>query len=53
MQIVRAIKYGEHVWPNNLRVKTEGSDKPKQLKATIAAASFDQEKGILFYQGRI
>ncbi|KAI0994050.1 hypothetical protein K3495_g14133 [Podosphaera aphanis] len=52
-QIIQAVQRNERTWPKDLKVQTEGLDGPKQLKATIASSIFDQESGILRYQGRI
>ncbi|POS84020.1 hypothetical protein EPUL_004205 [Erysiphe pulchra] len=52
-RIIQAVQSNERGWPKDLKVQTEGSDEPKPLKATIASATFDQGKGLLYYQGRI
>ncbi|KAI0997952.1 hypothetical protein K3495_g10241 [Podosphaera aphanis] len=53
MKIVRAVDGGERTWPKDLKVCTEGTNESKPLQAMIAASSFDRERGILTYQGRI
>ncbi|KAI0991567.1 hypothetical protein K3495_g16620, partial [Podosphaera aphanis] len=50
--IVKAVRDNERQWPKDLRVQIEGSKELKPLKAMIAASSFDNETGILYYRGR-
>lgn len=52
-KIVLAVRNGERMWPKDIKVQTEETEEPKPLKAMIAACSFDQEKGLLKYQGRL
>ena len=53
VKIVEAVRNNERGWPKDLKIQIEGSEEPKPLKAMIAACSFENETGILYYQGRI
>lgn len=52
-KIVQAVLDGEKAWPKDIKVKTEGSEEWKPLKATIAESSFDKNRRQLLYQGRL
>lgn len=52
-KIALAVREGERTWPKDIKVRIEGSEESKPLKAMIAACSFDQEKEELNYQERI